>query len=200
MIFQISSGTGPIECERAVALFYAWLEENYLVEYIDSYPEGRDKETYRSLRFYSDSEELLSFCGSIKWVCQSSYRPHHKRKNWFIDFSVCPVSLQESFSETDVVYTTFRSSGKGGQNVNKVNSAVRALNIRTGQSVVCREERSQHANKVKALARLRQKTLNQNYFSQSQIEKDIWQKHNILQRGGETLVFKGLNFQLSTLK
>ena len=63
---------------------------------------------------------LSDYIGSVQWVCRSPYRPNHKRKNWFMDFSACEVADVEKFDPEQVVFDTFRSGGKGGQNVNKV--------------------------------------------------------------------------------
>ena len=140
MIYQISSGQGPTECELGVAKLLTYLQNNYDVSVIDTSP-GYHDGTYRSVRLYTDTD-LSEFLGSVQWVCRSPYRPTHKRKNWFIDFSACAVSASEKFDPAQVVFDTFRSGGKGGQNVNKVESGVRAIYLPTGQAVVCTEERS----------------------------------------------------------
>ena len=57
-------------------------------------------------------------------------------------------------AESDIVYETCRSGGKGGQNVNKVETTVRAIHIPSGIAVKCSEERSQSQNKVRARERL----------------------------------------------
>lgn len=71
-----------------------------------------------------------------------------QKKNWFLDFSACGTAGTETFDPEQVTFETFRSSGKGGQNVNKVESGVRAIYLPTGQAVECTEERSQYANKT----------------------------------------------------
>ena len=152
MIYQISSGQGPAECELGVAKLLSFLQSNYDVSVVSSSP-GFYEGTYRSVRICSDCD-LSSFVGSVQWICRSPYRPEHKRKNWFIDFSVCTAVKTEKFDPKLVVFDTFRSGGKGGQNVNKVESGVRAIYPPTGQTVVCTEERSQYANSQKAVVRL----------------------------------------------
>jgi peptide chain release factor 2 len=58
---------------------------------------------------------------------------------------------------------TFRSSGPGGQHVNKTESAVRLTHLPTGLVVTCREERSQHRNKATCLKKLREQVERLNY-------------------------------------
>ncbi len=66
-----------------------------------------------------------------------------------------PIDDQTLLAECDV--ETFRSSGPGGQNVNKRDTAVRLVHRPTGLVVTCRQERSQYQNKQLALQRLRKK-------------------------------------------
>ena len=70
------------------------------------------------------------------------------------------ASIEVKIQEKDLEIQTFRSGGKGRQNVNKVESAVRVIHIPSGVAVVCRTERDQLKNKRNALAMLQAK-LNQ---------------------------------------
>ena len=193
MIYQISSGQGPAECELGVAKMLEYLQSNFDVSVIDTSP-GYHEGTYRSVRLYTDAD-LSEFLGSVQWVCRSPYRPTHKRKNWFIDFSACSVAVSEKFDPEQVVFDTFRSGGKGGQNVNKVESGVRAIYVPTGQAVVCTEERSQHANKQKAVARLKTMIEQQNQTRKAGEKNDNWRYHTQLERGNAQIRFEGLNFK-----
>lgn len=65
------------------------------------------------------------------------------------------ISDEELFSECEV--ETFRSSGKGGQHVNKTDSAVRLRHLPTGITVTSQEMRSQYQNKLRCLEKLREK-------------------------------------------
>ncbi len=192
MIYQISSGQGPAECELGVSKFLAYLRDHYQVSVLDTSP-GYYEGTFRSVRFYSE-DDLSDYVGSVQWVCQSPYRPGHRRKNWFLDFSVCPVSAAEKFDPEQVVFETFRSGGKGGQNVNKVESGVRAIYLPTGQAVVCTEERSQYANKQKAVARLERLVKEENLQRKAGEKNSAWRCHTRLERGNAKRVFRGPDF------
>ena len=192
MIYQISSGQGPAECELGVAKLLAYLQNHYDVSVID-FSLGYYKGTFRSVRVYSETD-LSDYVGSIQWVCRSPYRPEHKRKNWFIDFSACVVAKVEKFDPEQVVFATFRSSGKGGQNVNKVETGVRAIYLPTGQAVTCTEERSQHANKQKAITRLRELICKENSSRKAEEKNDNWKCHTQLERGNARKCFAGVDF------
>ena len=192
MLYQISSGQGPAECELAVTKFFEHLKKKYNVKGVH-YSEGYNNGTYRSIMLESDIN-LDEFIGSIKWICESPYRPKHKRKNWFIDFSKCEEPKEIKLDESQVRFETFRCGGKGGQNVNKVETGVRAIYLPTGQSVVCEDERSQYMNRMRALMRLHELVDGINDNNKSQVKKDNWSCHNNLERGNENIVFRGLKF------
>ena len=192
MIYQISAGQGPAECELGVAKLLAYLQSNFDVSVLNSSP-GWHGGTYRSVRLYTEAD-LSDFIGSIRWICRSPYRPEHRRKNWFIDFSVCTVAKVEKFDSSQIAFDTFRSSGKGGQNVNKVESGVRAIYLPTGQAVVCTEERSQYANKQKAFARLQTIIYAENCKKKEEEKNINWRYHSQLKRGNAHKCFTGIEF------
>lgn len=193
MIYQISSGQGPAECELGVAKFLTYLKKHYVVSVLETSP-GYYENTYRSVRLETD-EDLSQFIGSVQWVCQSPYSPGHKRKNWFLDFSCCATAETETFDAKLVRFETFRSSGKGGQNVNKVETGVRAIYLPTGQTSVCTDERSQYLNKQKAVARLRQMVQSENQQKQAVIRNENWGRHTSLERGNARVKFEGRYFK-----
>lgn len=194
MFYQISSGQGPAECELGVAKFLAYLQRNYQIEVLET-SAGYYAGTYRSVRLVS-ADDLSAYVGSVQWICRSPYRPAHRRKNWFLDFQICAEEpAAADFQADKIIYTALHCSGKGGQNVNKVASGVRALYQPTGDVVECTEERSQHANKKKAENRLRQ-LVNQRDNQQRAVVKNCnWRCHTNIERGNAQKVFHGSDFR-----
>ena len=193
MNYQISSGNGPAECELGVVKMLEYLQKHHTIKLLNitnGYYDG----TYRSVLF-SCNDDLAKYCGSVKWVCRSPYRPDHKRKNWFLNFSCCDTTELSQFDEHKVIWQTFHSSGKGGQNVNKVETGVRGIYLPTGQTVECTEERSQYANKRKALLRLKELTSDENARRTAQEKNDNWRCHNDIIRGNEGVTFVGIEFK-----
>ena len=193
MIYQISSGQGPAECELGVAMFLKYLQRHYDISVLD-YSSGHYPDTYRSVRF-STQDDLSAYIGSVQWVWQSTYRPTHKRKNWFLDFSACPIASVERFDERQIVFETFRSGGNGGQNVNKVETGVRAIYTPNGLSSVCTEERSQHLNKQRAVEKLKTAMKYANAQREAQAINDVWKRHTQIVRGDAVKKFSGLEFK-----
>lgn len=193
MIYQISSGQGPAECELGVAKFLQYLQKNHDITVLD-YSAGYHTDTYRSVRF-STPADLSGYIGSVQWVWQSTYRSGHKRKNWFLDFSECSAAEIESFDERLITFETFRSGGNGGQNVNKVETGVRAIYGASGLSSVCTEERSQIQNKNRAVEKLRKAIALANEERKAQAINDGWKRHTQITRGDATAKFKGVEFK-----
>ena len=194
MKIQISSGQGPVECELAVAKLAEALckefEDTVIQQTIDGYNSG----SYRSIVI--ESKQDLSFLdGSVKWICQSPFRPNHKRKNWFIDVSPVKKFDNTDFDEKLIRFDTFRSGGKGGQNVNKVETGVRATYLPSGISAISTDERSQHMNKKLALERLQKMIAEQNADGQRSTDRTNWMEHNRLVRGNAVRVYEGLEFR-----
>ncbi|MCM0758718.1 peptide chain release factor H [Sporomusa sphaeroides DSM 2875] len=134
--------------------------------------------------------------GTIKWIVQSPFRPKHKRKNWFIGVSEIQENQKQVFDAELVRFETFRSGGKGGQHVNKVETAVRAIHIPTGVSVVSTQGRDQHTNKKLALIRLNEIIMEQNIAQELLLKQTMWIQHELLERGKPIRVYEGMEFKL----
>jgi len=196
MELQLSSGYGPKECELAVGKLLASLMSEFPDIKVIAKAEGAKNECFRSVKISSESD--LSFLeGTIQWICKSPYRPNHGRKNWFVDVSVCHNAETEDFDEDSVRFETFRSGGRGGQNVNKVETGVRAIHIPTGISVICTDERSQHINRKKALERLRESVNSINASREASAKSKNRLEHSRITRGSPVRVYRGMEFAIA---
>jgi len=197
---QITSGRGPVECCRVVVLVMQKIIEQakslgFNTEIIE-HEDGPQDGCMFSATLSVASEDIAPFIkeweGSVLWVAQKNpFRPWHRRKNWFVGIHFFKPMEYNKTDEHDIVYETLRSSGPGGQNVNKVETAVRATHLPSGLSVLASDMRTQVQNKKLARERLVIKLLVMEEEKQMRQTHDVWMNHNTLERGNPVKRFKG---------
>lgn len=194
---QLTAGRGPVECARAVALVAKeLLKELPNLQIVDSEEHKSSPGCFMSITFGSYDEIPQSIIdqweGTVQWrSTHNPYRPGHKRSNWFVGVHFIDPLTLPIISDADIEYETCRSGGKGGQNVNKVESAVRAIHRPTGIAVRCSDERSQFQNKARARERLLLKLSEARAEVQNKARDDSWSHHHSLIRGNPIKNFKG---------
>lgn len=198
---QVTSGRGPKECNLAVRLVASRITlearkvgaiaEELKTEEIDGLP---CSSTFR-LRG-NDLDQLLDkWIGTVCWVCKSPFRPLHKRKNWFVEVKpYSPGAKEDVLHLKDVYFQAMRSSGAGGQHVNKVSSAVRATHVPSGISVQVMDTRSQLQNKEIALLRLAERLRELGREELNVANEQKWKNQIKVKRGQAKRVFHGPNF------
>lgn len=207
-IIQITSGRGPAECAWVVAKvlreFLAELKKKEIEYEVLNRVEGSEKRTLNSVSVMVKAPllkpYLAAWIGTILWVGKSPYRKFHKRKNWFIGFEVFEIERIDHLNMKDVVFQTMRASGPGGQHVNKVETAVRAVHVPSGTSAVGSDTRSQKTNKGIALGKLKRALEELKMKQLSEVNVTRWGSHNQLKRGNPVRVYRGDDFKLYKTK
>ncbi len=199
---QVSSGRGPKECNLAVEHVLKVLQQEAVADKIEMrivHQEFSDGLCCSALLILEGMELnlfLKSWIGSILWICTSPFRPKHARKNWFIAVQeTAQVHVLDDIDLKDVVFQTMRSSGAGGQHVNKVSSAVRATHLPTGINVQVMDTRSQLQNKQIALQRLQERVSTINASSQRSSSRSNWEQQIQIERGNPIRTFEGKSFK-----
>lgn len=205
IVMHLSAGKGPAECRWVVAQLAKAFQDEAANAGIKCEVLDAADELPPSLLLRLCGDQASAFAqqriGTILWIGQSPFRPHHRRRNWFVGATLAPSPADiPDLRDVDIDFQTMRASGPGGQHVNKTDSAVRAIHRITGLTVTAQEQRSQFANRK--LAKLKLALLLQDRRDQAGKDADAqnWMTNQSLERGNPTRTYAGPRFKLKRIK
>lgn len=182
-IVSLNAGAGGTEsCDWASMLYRMYtrwaLDKGFALEELD-FHEG-DEAGIKSVTFQVNGQNAYGYLKSEKGVHRlvriSPFNAAGKRQTSFVSCDVMPdieEDLDVEVKDEDIRIDTYRSSGAGGQHINKTSSAIRITHFPTGIVVTCQNERSQHMNRDKAMQMLKSRLYLLKQEEQAQKEAGI---------------------------